>query len=110
MVSKFDNVHNAYINQFFITVCNMSEKEMVGLVTFTTCEKATILAHQTNLMNLPHVLVARDDEHCGFPPSTSSHQTLMVYPDCRLLIKAFVSITLHKAWRSVSVIYDETYG
>lgn len=98
------------LETIFISVCDMAEKEIVGMVTFTTCKKAAVTAHQANWLNLPHVLVARDNEHCDFPPFISSHQTLMVYPDCRLLIKAFVSITLQKAWRSVSVIYDETYG
>ncbi|XP_048763406.2 glutamate receptor ionotropic, delta-2-like [Ostrea edulis] len=87
-------------------VCDLSGNEILGFITFTSCNKGDVINYHAQLLNLPNVLVTKEDEPCI---TSSSQPTLALLPDCRLMNRAYASVAMHKTWRSVNVLYDEFY-
>ncbi|XP_061182395.1 glutamate receptor ionotropic, delta-1-like [Saccostrea echinata] len=87
-------------------VCDLSGTEILGFITFTSCNKGLILSNHASSLNLPHVLVTKEEKPCIL---SSSQPTLSILTDCRLLNGAFLSIASHKNWKAVNIIYDDSY-
>ncbi|XP_062588606.1 glutamate receptor ionotropic, delta-1-like [Saccostrea cucullata] len=86
-------------------VCELSGTEILGFITFTSCNKGLVFSNHASSLNLPHVLITKDEKPCITPSSP----TLSILADCRLLNRAFLSIASHKNWKAVNVIYDDSY-
>ncbi|XP_062619724.1 uncharacterized protein LOC134281262, partial [Saccostrea cucullata] len=92
---------------FTCKVCELSGTEILGFITFTSCNKGLVFSNHASSLNLPHVLITKDEKPCITP---SSPPMLSIFEDCRLINRAFLSIASHKNWKAVNVIYDNSYG
>ncbi|XP_019635245.1 PREDICTED: glutamate receptor ionotropic, delta-1-like [Branchiostoma belcheri] len=90
-----------------IKVCSLMTSQIAALVSITSQSTNTVLQSMTNTMTLPHLYVPRPSCNCNvLEPKGYS---LSMRPRQSQLDQALLTLIKQQHWRSIVLIYDESY-